>query len=274
VSLLSSNQLNIVLCPEQVFLQSVAQRMTLRGFDNSILGSETLAVKTSGEHFWSGALDALGSALPHVSAQGATACVVLSNHFVNYTLVPWCDGISDQDELAYAAHCFKEEFGNAAESWEVRVSPSRAPLAALASAVDTGLLGQLRELLGGAGIAIRSVQPHLMLAFNCNRNVLRRRNAWLALTEPGRLCLAMLHDGDICWVRTLRVGAAWHEELPGLLERESYLADSATDASEALLWAPLLEEAETVEEISPVLAHWNVRRLRSAGRFGSKRCAK
>ncbi len=273
MSPLSNDTLNIALCPEQIFLQGVRHSITLRGRKRHVLGGETLHFGAEGETPWSAALEALGSALPRHALRGAQASVILSNHFVNYTLVPWCEGISDQEDLAHAAHCFKEEFGDHADSWEIRVSPNRAQQPALASAVDAGLLGQLREVLGGAGLSIRSVQPHLMLAYNSSQAVLRRRNAWLVLLEPGRLCLAVLRDGSFSWVRMLRIGSAWHEEMPLLLEREAYLAEGGADSNEVLLWAPQLAEGGIMEDVVPEWGHWNVRRLRSAAWFGNGRSA-
>ena len=74
-----------------------------------------------------------------------------------------------------------------------------------------------------------------------------RRPAWLVVAEPGLLCLALLQDG--CWqsVRTIKVGADWIRELPGVLAREECLVDSPTQCDEVLLFAPDAEQPLMLE---------------------------
>ena len=54
----------------------------------------------------------LETALPGYADGKTVATVILSNHFMRYTLVPWRDELSDaEEELAYARHCFTKVYG-------------------------------------------------------------------------------------------------------------------------------------------------------------------
>lgn len=263
MSPLSRNDLSIVLSPASAALLSSGTKLTLRGTEHAIFDRAVIPSANRGEMLWSGALEALGAALPRFARHGMQATVILSNHFVSYVLVPWYDNLSDEDEIAHAQHCFKELYGDTADGWEVRVSPNSAGLPALASAVDTRLLDELHGMLEGAGLSIKSIQPHLMAAFNCCRHSLQGRNAWFALLEPGNLCLGILQKGQFSWMRKMRIGNAWNEELSMHLEREAYLAEGGGVTNDVLLWAPQHENRDT-----PGLARWNIQYLRPSMKQG------
>ena len=236
----------IVLHPDRVVLARMKREFSRHGLKRHLQAIHDLpCAPVTGEDLpWSGALRVLEAALPEFSDRKSNATVVLSNHFMRYALIPWSDALTDEkEEMAYARHSFSEMYGRDSGTWELRISPGRGCMSQMASAVDTRLLGALRELLGRFGVNLKSIQPHLMLAYNACHNSLRDRSAWLALIEHGNLCLALLQNGRWSWVRTMRIGKHWHEELPLLLEREAFNADIETSVNDVLLWAPEHEEA-------------------------------
>ncbi len=259
MSLLSRNELDIVLCPERIALVHTERKLTLRGYQSDIQAERNILCETTAdaETPWHDAITTLKVTLPSVAQRKMAVNVTLSNHFMHYLLVPWLDNMSDEDELVFARHCFMEMYGSAAESWSVRTSPGKPGAAALASAVDTGLLEELHGLLEGMSLRVRSIQPHLAVAFNGCRAMLEGRSAWLALLEPGNLCLAALQKGQLVWIRKLRIGSAWQEELPAILEREAYLVDAEAVMDEVLLWAPHLADMDVPEE-----GRWKIRHLK------------
>lgn len=223
-----SKELRVVMCPEQVTLAPVRRSLTLRGVRRSLEESKVLSVAGSGAaQPWRAALLALETELPAAAAKGRTAAtVVLSNQFLRYALVPWQAGLADaQEDLSYTRHCFTKVYGKAALQWELRLSHQAAGRPRLASGLDAEFLAGLRSVFARPGITLRSIQPHLMAAFNEGRSQLRRRSAWLALLESGHLCLALLRDGHCSRVRSMRIDGTWRQELPRILEREALLAD-------------------------------------------------
>jgi len=266
VSPLSRNELSIVLAPERVSLLRAERRLTLRGYARSICDRKSVpcGIDGGGEMPWSGAIAALEAVLPSVAERSMEVNVILSNHFMQYVLVPWFDKLTDKEELALAQHCFAEMYGNDAESLSVRVSPGRAGVAALASAVDIRLLEELGGLLGRMELDLKSVQPHLMVAYNSCRDRLADCSAWVALMEPRGLCLAALQKGELAWIRKLRIGDDWHRELPAILERETYLVDAGAEMDEVLLWAPHLAEMNI-----PTGRRWKFQQLKPGEKSGS-----
>ncbi|MBI2318084.1 MAG: hypothetical protein HYU75_14100 [Betaproteobacteria bacterium] len=135
-------------------------------------------------------------------------------------------------------------------------STARRPKPRLAAAVEQALADALDMHLAAPAARYRSLQPHLMASFNRSCARLGRRAAWLAVAEPGLVCLALLAEG--CWqsVRTIKAGADWMAELPGMLAREECLADIQTECETVLVFAPDGPHAEV-----PRAGKWRVEPL-------------
>ncbi|HLP97441.1 MAG TPA: hypothetical protein VK149_03240 [Sideroxyarcus sp.] len=240
MSLWFRDECRIVLRPHQLVLAQLRRQLTRHGVRSQVLASRIVPCRTPRDpESWSGALHALEAVMPDIAEHGSSATVILSNHFMRYAMVPWSDALNEEaEELSYAQHMFHEMYGLNAGEWELRISPGKSGEPQLASAVDAGLLAALRGTFGEAKVGLGSVKPHLMLACNACHSLLRRQSAWLALVEQGSLCLALLHNGQLSWVRTMRVGPLWHKELPFLLNREAMVADAGIATDEVLLWSP------------------------------------
>lgn len=235
-------ELRVVISPDQAALWPVRRTLGLRGLRRMVDEPHIVPCSSaSGATPWRAALQALETALPGFADGKTAATVILSNHFLRYALVPWRAGLTDAEEdLSFARHCFAKVYGKAAQQWELRLSQEAPEMPRLASAVDPELLGGLRGVFDGAGIPLRSIQPHLMAAFNGSRGRLQQHSAWFALPEPGNLCLALLQHGRWSRVRNLRVDRTWREALPPILEREAYLADDPAVPHEVYVWSEAL----------------------------------
>lgn len=245
MSLLSRKELRVALCPDQAALLHVRRDLGLRGLGREAHGRRVVPCGGGGQASpWHAALRALETALQGAAGSKLAATVVLSNHFLRYTLVPWSASLTEAaDEMAYVRHCFAKVYGAGAQQWTMRLSGESRGSPRLACAMDTVLLDGLRGVFDKAGVVLKSVQPHLMAVFNGIRGRLKGRNAWFALLEPGNLCLALLHQGRWVQIRNLRVGADWPEELAVILEREAYLSDAAPETRDVFLWTSGQPEA-------------------------------
>lgn len=264
MSPLSRNELSIVLSPKQIGMLRTERKLTLRGYQSCVQTRKVVACEehVGGERPWSSAISTLETALPSIVKRNMEVNIVLANHFMRYALVPWIDRLSDGEEMALAKHCFRDAYGTAADSMHVRISPGRPGAAVLASAVDTGLLDELRGLTKRMRLDLKSIQPHLMVAYNSCRARLEGRSAWVALIEPDNVCLAALQKGQLAWIRKMRIGGEWNEELPMLLEREAYLADANVAMDEVFLWAPHLDDIEAARGWP-----WKVQHLKPGVQF-------
>ena len=229
------DQLNIVLRPDRVVLVRLGRGLRPRVVDKQIL---VCAPAAAGEPPWAHALATLKSLL-EAQKTGADARLVLSNHFVRYTVVPWSDELSNEEEqAAFVRHRYTQVYGDAANDWEMLLSKGSAGVPRLASAIDRTLLDAARGIFAGSKIRLRSLQPYLMAAFNQWRREFDDGGAWLALAEPGRLCLALLHQGQWHSVRTRHIGPALAAELPLILDQERLLSGLPDAPAKVFLHVP------------------------------------
>lgn len=232
------NQIRIGLAPHRVTVGRVA-----RGWRPLPAEPEERPClpAVNGEPAWRPALAALAALLPENGAYDADAAVVLSNHFVRYALVPLHDQlVRPADDLALARHEFLQAYGPAARDWVLQVSDDgRGRGARLACAIDGTLLEALRALCGARKLALLTLQPFLMSAFNQWRAQLDP-DGGLVLVEPGRLCVAHFHAGNWTAVSNRRIGSDWLQALATLRDRERLLAGSAStgDARALQVYAP------------------------------------
>jgi hypothetical protein len=183
--------------------------------------------------------------------------VILSNHFMNYAMVELNQSLNGEaEEQAYAKHCFTQLYGSGAESWEIRLSGNPGSRQ-LASALDALFLQNLRAVFARAGIKLRSVQPHLMAAYNNSHSDLQNQDAWFVLVEDDYLCIGMVRQGSLSGVRTMNVSADWVLKLNEILERESYLSEVDIASDKVFLWAPEYMKADL-----PTSPRWKIQKLK------------
>lgn len=186
----------------------------------------TLATAPAGAPAWQPALEALATLVSSGQLAGARVSLVLSSHFVHYTLVPWNDLLrSEAEKVAYARQRLVRVHGEAAQGWALRLSAAGVHQARLACAIPGALLQAVEEVMAPLGQRYVSLQPHLMACFNRWAPRLDTQARWLAVAEPGLMCLALLQDGQWQSVRTVRMKGDGIERLPDLLRRESCLVD-------------------------------------------------
>ncbi len=256
------DELRVVLHPGQLMMARVRRRLTIRGPKHEVAACRTILCEPApgDDAPWSAALRELEAVMPDLAGNNARATVILSNHFMRYALVPWNGTLSnDKEEMAYARHLFGEIYGRDSRAWELRIDPGKAGLPQLAGAVNGALLGDLRQVFGRSRVGLKSIQPHLMFAYNACQSLLRGKSAWFALIERDSLCLSLLQEGQWSWIRTMRIGGGWHEELPLFLEREAFIANVEDGPEQVYLWAP-----DDVDETAVNERRWRFSRLQPA----------
>jgi hypothetical protein len=150
---------------------------------------------------WQPWVEALAGWLGERPAQKFDLHVVLFDGLVRYQLLPWRPGIVGATEWqAYAGHRFREVYGDLVSGWRILVAPTPPGEAAIVTAIDSALLAALRSLSAQPPRLV-SLQPRFVAGFNHWRPKLKGESCWFATTEPGRVCLGLLHKGS--W-RTLR----------------------------------------------------------------------
>jgi hypothetical protein len=174
---------------------------------------------------WQPALETLARGLDNLKWQGADAWVTVSNHFVRYALVPSAGKLRGEGERAAAArHALRAAYGEHADRWRVVLGDGGASGAAVAAGIEPDLVDGIATTLAGANLRPAAIEPYLATAFNRCRRSIDGRPGWLAVAEPGRVCVAYLDQGGWRRLRIERVRGRLGDELASVLER-SRLAD-------------------------------------------------
>ncbi|MGB4345985.1 MAG: hypothetical protein WBJ21_06275, partial [Burkholderiaceae bacterium] len=167
---------------------------------------------------WQPAVAALARWLASKKGKKLALRLVLSGRFVRWQLLASQPEISRPDELAaYAALRFQENFGHAAQGWQVMHSLQPPGKNMPACAVDAALLEALRTTCESAGARLVSVSPYFAGAFDRWRHVLGKKTAWFGLIESDCVSLGLLRDGNWLGLRTQRVNEDWRDALPGMM---------------------------------------------------------
>lgn len=185
---------------------------------------------------WQPALDALGRGLGTLGWKGADASVTVSNHFARFALVPDAAKLRDDDErMAAARHYLRTVYGDRAERWRLALGDAGGDGVALAAGIEPELVDGIVATLSAASLRPIAIEPFLATAFNLCRRSIRSAPTWLAVAEPGRLCLAHFDRGAWRRVRSDRVRTSLAEELPAALERSRLVDGVQGGAGRVLL---------------------------------------
>jgi hypothetical protein len=176
-----------------------------------------------------GAIAALTELLARPEIGKGQITIVLSNHFVQYVLLPWRPEVSRPSELAaYAGILFDETFGNDAGGREILIGRERSGSARIAAGIDATLLHGLRNAVAASKLKLVSVQPYLSAAFERVRRSVGSRDFMFVLAEPARSCVMVATGGRWRSLRNTATRAQPHE-LAHLIEREAQLAGLADE---------------------------------------------
>ncbi len=260
MSLLWRDEIRIFIGPQQIDLV----RLTGLGARKIVdVRAVSFPAPKSDVTPWHTAFEALGSLLVEFHTCKANAVVVLSNHFIRYALVQHGSEMNSADEeKALIHHYFSNIYGPVADQWEYRLSDSGNDEFQVAAAVSPLLTTSLGALFEPTKMILRSVQPHLMAAFNSWRKDIGE-SAWFALVEPGILCLARFDRSQWRFLHMANSGDNWMEDLAVNILRAKVMTKDADLASEIPVyvfapghsktqWAHLEELAKDLFGTSPM----------------------
>lgn len=219
MSLLWPDHLRITLSPGQIELVHFSRRFSPKIISRKLIPVEITA---SGSHFdWLPHLEQLFEGLE----RRTNATIILSNHYVRYTIIPWSIEIkSDQERQALAQVCLERIYGEAVNRWSIKVSEARFGQPSLVSAVDNELVEVLHTLGDISKVKVRSIQPRMMHVINQYATNIQAPSFRLVVLEPGHLCMLTVEDEAYIDVKSLRIGEDWERELDIALARESVVA--------------------------------------------------
>lgn len=206
------NEVGVYVTPRRIYLVRIK-----RGIRPVLEREEDHAVPEA-ESGWQGALKLYERLLDTGGWSDAAARIVLADHWVRYTVLPWSDALSAPAErLAHARELLSGVFGESMSEWSITLSSAPPGVSCLASAVPTALLATLKDLTQRHGQKLITVQPQLIAAFNTWRHVLPvDAAAWFVTVEEGSLAAIRMCAQGIDRVHAVRIGVDWARELKRL----------------------------------------------------------
>lgn len=201
--------------------------------------------------FWQPAVAVLHQHLHEPRWHGCRPRIVLANDFSHYAIVPWNATLTDRKERnAFARHCFMQAYGDFSRYWDIRTTPVSYGSPALASAVDANLLQSLEEAFRHAGMHLRHIHPHLMMAVNFIRRRFKRKKLPasfnLVMLDNSQLIVALVEQGQWLSVQDYAAENDIEHQLEALLKREAIIAGIDNSQWPVMLYAANVPEILTL----------------------------
>jgi hypothetical protein len=212
------------------------------------------ALQTAGDAY-AAVLEALELGLKETDANQGKAVVVLDSRFARHAVFPRDTRLAGREELlAYAQHCMRGLYGEAALGWAVEFAESGPNL--VVSAVDRALLERLVGVLGRFKLSAQSITPYLAHVFNRFRGQLREEEFWFAVADLGSITLCRV--GSEYWqsIRRYAIAGNPSRSLAEILDRERNVDLSDVSSCPLYLYAPMQPKLSAPPD-------WDVRRLES-----------
>jgi hypothetical protein len=187
------------------------------GFRRRLIREQELPIEAGVHGDWSGPLSALEAKLTDTDWAGTRLSVVLADHWVRYTALPYAAELRGAQECeAHARALLASCYGDAVNDWSLSVSEAPPGATRLVCAMPVALLSGLRDLCARTGTKLASVQPQLTAAYNSWRHRIPEEGAWFVTVERGSLAAARVGLNGFERVHTVRIGNDWARELKRL----------------------------------------------------------
>jgi hypothetical protein len=143
---------------------------------------------------------------------------VVADHWARYAIVPWpATRLDAAARHAQARYVLGDAYGEAVADWSLTLSDTPPGRSIVACAMPATLRSALEETLAPARLALVSLQPQLIVAFNAWRHRLPADDTWFVSVDD--LSLSAVHLSHGAWdrVHMARLSPDWSVELERLL---------------------------------------------------------
>ena len=198
------DEVAIYLAPRKLAL--VRRRRGIRG--RVVAATELgLAIPGGGSNDVGPVLALLADLLGEPTWQRAAARVVVADHaWTRYAVVPWPEARLDgAGRLAHARCVLADAYGEAVADWEVALADAPPGRPCVACAMPGSLRAAVEGTLAPARLALVSLQPQLVVAFNAWRHRLPADDVWFVTVDDGVLSAVHVTDGAWDRVHTARL---------------------------------------------------------------------
>jgi hypothetical protein len=189
-----------------------------RGLGSRVVAETELTVLSGALDDVRPVLSTLADVLTEPTWQGAAVRAVVADHpWARYRVIPSpTTRLDAAGRLTHARYVLGDAFGDAVADWTVALAdtPPRRPC--VACAMPAALRTALEETLAPARLALVSLQPQLVVAFNAWRRRLPVDDSWFVCVDDGALSAVHVRDGAWDGVHMARLSSDWTVELERL----------------------------------------------------------
>ena len=163
-------------------------------------------------------VERLADVLAEPTWQGAAARVVVADHrWARYGIVPWpATRLDAAGRLTHARYLLADTFGEPVADWAVTLADTPPGRSCVACAMPAMLRRTLEDTLAPARLALVSLQPRLIVAFNTWRHRLPSDDSWFVSLDDELLSAVHVSGGAWDRVHMARLSSDWSVELERL----------------------------------------------------------
>ncbi len=184
------------------------------GLTPKLLAEHSVHVEPENAGDWSAALAALSAEIGQSTWRDANVRIVVSDHWVRHDVLPWSVELAKESErLSHARYLLASTYGDVVEQWSVSLSEALPRAPRLVSAIPAELVEEIMRIAEAHGLKLRSIQPHVVVAYNLWRHRVPRDAAWFTTIDEGYLVALHVSDGHCDRVRSVRISDDWAVEL-------------------------------------------------------------
>ena len=238
-----------MLVHPQRFVLLRLKRSFKHGFKHQLVHQQVVELQSDGQA--NGSLtqtlvENLKQVLAKPQWQRVLPVIVMSNHFVRYSVIPWNIELTGAIERqAYLKHCFNLSFGESTKLWDFRMSEPEFGQSSIASAISSPLLTALHDVFEQSNLKIAAIYPHLMLEINqtlrqiktaSKLNQQEANQFWFVAIQSGRVCLALMENSGWKLVKNVAIEADVNEQIGALIQRETVIYGIENIVTLLLYW--------------------------------------
>ena len=188
------------------------------GLKPRVVAATELAVPTCTPGDIGPVLARLTDVLTEATWHGAAARVVVADHpWARYAVVPWpATRLDAAGRLTHARYVLGDIYGEAVADWALTLADTPPGHSYVACAMPATLRSALEDTLAPARLALVSLQPQLVVAFNACRHRLPADDTWFVSVDAGSLSAVHLSNGAWDRVHMARLSPDWSVELERL----------------------------------------------------------
>jgi hypothetical protein len=188
-----------------------------RGLKPRVVASTELAILAGALGDFGPVFARLAEVLTEATWHGAAARVLVADQWARYGIVPWpATRLDAPGRLTHARYVLGDTYGEAVAGWGVTLADTPPGHSYVACAIPATLRTALEDALAPPRLALVSLQPQLIVAFNAWRHRLPADDAWFVRLDEGSLSAVHLSNGAWDRVHMARLSSDWSIELERL----------------------------------------------------------